>query len=242
MITSDTQVRHGYTMEALDKAARLAVVWSGYLSMPSADRYEIAFSAAAEALCAAESTPEWSALTRAAKQAIERAVRSDRAEYGIYPESSAATGSQWRRYWAPIDASPWEDSVVDRLAVDQIWSTLSDLHRAALVALATHEQYDLAAASLGIEYHVLQLRLKRARRSFKRLWHEGETPRPQWGRDERKRRGDSTVAQSRYRRPSRRAPVAQQAEASALKAGQREFEPRQGYQSAALAALRGKQT
>jgi hypothetical protein len=97
--------------------------------------------------------------------------------------------------------------VVDHLALAQIWPQLSDLHREALTALATHGQYDLAAASLGVTYQVLILRIRRARAAFKQLWHEGETPSRQWGRDERKRRGERTVMQSRYdmRRPSRRA-------------------------------------
>ena len=201
------QVAHGYTMSDLDSIARLAAARRG-----AGYAYAEAWSAAAEALCEAVEPPRFYELLQAAMKGIDRELRTYMHSRGLYDSSSAATGGQFYRFWSgwPRLMSPWEDGVVDRLAVTQVWPLLSPLHREALVTLAVVEQYDLAAEALGISYAAFILRIRRARAVFRGLWHDWEPPSRTWGRDERKRRGDKSAMESRYdatRRPSRRRPV-----------------------------------
>lgn len=197
-------VAHGYTMNDLDSIARIAVVRRG-----AGYTYHEAWSAAAEALCVAVDPPRFHELLQAAMKGVDRELRAYMHARGLYDASSAATGGQFHRYWSgwPRLSSPWEDSVVDRLAVTQVWQRLSPVHREALVTLAAVEQYDVAAEALGITYAAFILRIRRARKVFRSLWHDWESPSRTWGRDERKRRGNKTAMKSRYdatRRPSRR--------------------------------------
>jgi len=195
-----TDVLHGFSMSDLDSAARIAVA-----KRAAAYMYDEAWSAAAEALCVSESL-RFGDLIIAAMRGIDRGHRSYYASYGMY-DNPAANGSQYLRYWSGRLTSPWEERVVDRLALVQVWPLLSMTDRESLVALATYEQYDVAAEALGISYAALILRLRRARKAFRVLWHDWEAPSKTWGRDERKRRGDKLAVASRYdatRRPSRR--------------------------------------
>jgi hypothetical protein len=77
--------------------------------------------------------------------------------------------------------------VVDVLALRQIWPKLTWMQRAALLALARHDDYDKAAAELGIGYPTLLSHLHSARRQFLRWWHEHEAPSRPWRSDLRKR-------------------------------------------------------
>lgn len=197
---------HGYTMNDLDRVARIAASWSNSRACGVSDRYEIAWSAAAEHLCVSPEPPNERALIWVAKNAIDRMVRDIWHGYGVYPDGGAATGSQFHRFWTQ-PTSPWEDRVVDGMAMTQIWPSLTEAQRVALMALAVYETYENAAKSLSLTYAQFMCRITRGRARFRQLWHEGEKPSGQWGRDERARRGDKTAMQSRYdatRKPSRK--------------------------------------
>ncbi len=200
-------VAHGYTMNDLDSIARIAASRRG-----AGYAYADAWSAAAELLCGATKRPRFYELMQAAMKGIDRENRAYMHARGLYDASSAATGGQFHRFWsgAPRLSSPWEDGVVDRLAAAQVWPRLSPLHQEALITLAVVEQYDMAAEALGITYAAFILRIRRARKAFRGLWHDWESPSRTWGRDERKRRGDRLALESRYdatRRPSRHVSV-----------------------------------
>lgn len=200
---TDLPVGHGYTLNNLDHMARIVTLRTDHLGMHPNDRYDLAHQAMAETLCSATTVPTARELMLAAQLACQRDRRTHLAERGKYIHSADATGSQFHRYWSGRLESPWEDSVIDRIALIQIWPHLADVYRQTLTTLALHGHYDAAAEHLGISYAAFGNRLKRARSAFKELWHEGEVPSRQWGRDERKRRGDSSAMQSRYTRPSR---------------------------------------
>jgi hypothetical protein len=205
-LTTGAEVAHGYTMSDLDSIARIAAARRG-----AGYAYAEAWSGAAELLCGTADRPQFYELLQSAMNGIDRETRAYMHARGLYDSSSAATGSQFYRFWAgaPRLASPWEDDVVDRLAFLQVWPWLSPLHQEALVTLATVDQYDLAAEALGISYAAFILRVRRARAAFRSLWHDWESPSRTWGRDERKRRGDKSAMESRYdatRRPSRHRP------------------------------------
>jgi hypothetical protein len=82
-------------------------------------------------------------------------------------------------------ASGPEDRVIERIALAQIWPCLRPAHREALLALAAHGDYGLAARALGKPYSTFKADISRARREFLKLWHEGEAPSRPWVRDRR---------------------------------------------------------
>jgi hypothetical protein len=82
---------------------------------------------------------------------------------------------------------------VDRAALWQIWSQLEERHRVALLALATHEDYQAAADAMGVPYATYVTRVRRARHAFYALWHEGETPSRPWGTDRRQGSKDRSI-------------------------------------------------
>lgn len=79
-----------------------------------------------------------------------------------------------------------DERVIDRTALWQIWSRLTEVDRSVLMALATHNDYELAAASLNKTYRTFITQIQSARKRFLALWHEGEAPSRVWGRDRRK--------------------------------------------------------
>ena len=91
-------------------------------------------------------------------------------------------------------------------------STLAEVERSTLLALAITGDYKQAAALLDMSYHTFHTSLSRARRKFLALWHEGETPSRMWGRDRRKwREGVDEVADHRPVMVRRRASWRRQA-------------------------------
>jgi hypothetical protein len=70
-------------------------------------------------------------------------------------------------------------------ALAQIWPRLTPATRDALTALATYDDYQRAAESLGLSYATFKSRISEGRRQFLALWHEGETPSRPWLRDRR---------------------------------------------------------
>jgi len=97
----------------------------------------------------------------------------------------AGTVDGFERYWRSAASShpgP-EPAVIDRVALAQIWPRLRAEHQQVLAALAIHDDYGLAAQSLGISRSWFITRLGAARRAFLRLWHEGEPPSRPWAND-----------------------------------------------------------
>lgn len=123
--------------------------------------------------------------------------------------------TRYLRYWrssAQPTRSP-ENPIVDAFALRQIWPKLTKTQRAVLVALAEHDDYDKAAAELGLTYHTLVSHLPNARRTFLKRWHQHERPSRPWGNDLRKRDPAAgphyrTVTGNIRRRERRRAALA----------------------------------
>jgi hypothetical protein len=65
--------------------------------------------------------------------------------------------------------------------------------------MAEHDDYGQAAAALGKTRHSYATEIGRARRAFRELWHEGETPSRPWGADRRPSKADSPKAPVTYR-------------------------------------------
>jgi hypothetical protein len=81
-----------------------------------------------------------------------------------------------------------EDRIVDAISLSQIWPRLTAVQQEALIALATCDDYAAAAQGLGLAYYTFCARVRHARLTFLRYWHEGEQSSTVWGRDKRKGR------------------------------------------------------
>lgn len=179
---------------------------------PAAERFDLARYAITELLLTTAVMPDFWSLVDHGINAINTHVEYTGREHGVYlARHDVPMGTRMPRflaYWAPrsqLTRSP-EEPVVEMRALVQIWPRLNPAHQRVLLALAVHDDYEQAAASLGKTYHCYVCTLSLARKQFLRLWHQHETPRPFWGRDIRKRRRPSarSVTATTIRRRVRR--------------------------------------
>ncbi len=187
-----TELRYGYTLDDLRRLAGGVVRSAWSQTGDQVDRLEVAWSAIAEALYASESKPTTQDMFHTGMQAMGRYDADDRHHRGVAssgPHAYGGFGSSpgfWA-YWclAARTAPSPEDSVVERVALIQIWPRLTEGQRRALLALAAFDDYAAAARALGIKYQSFHTLVRSARLRFLAFWHEGETPSRIWGRDRR---------------------------------------------------------
>lgn len=180
-------VAHGYTLRDLDRLAASACTYDRSMASDSATRYDTAWSAIAEALCAATERPEWHDLFTVGWRAIYTEVREMRHLFGQRDKdgtNEVASSQRFRQYWTLPPDKP-EDGIAERAAVPQILAVLRPTEREAVVALAVHDDYQRAAEALGINYSTLTQRLTAARRRFRAHWYAPETAPPVKGTDRR---------------------------------------------------------
>ena len=186
MHATDTTLAHGYTLADLHDIARHAVHtdWSHHAG-DYLDRYDIAWSAVAEHLYAADTAPSRRDLLHHARYTLHAATQNDLRHRGVSHQTNE-TAVNAVRYWTLLQVIPsHETAVVDRQALWQIWPRLTDADRRALLALAAHDGYREAAAALGMRYYTFCTAVRKARLRFLALWHDGEQPSVLWGRDRR---------------------------------------------------------
>lgn len=199
------ELRHGYTMDDLNRLARTAAFASATAG-DLADRCETAWLAIAEDLYRRDGPPPSHALVQVGKMAIFAAIDDARHHHGFYQYKTiggrAGPGSspRWVAYWQPVAGTvpSHESAVVERRAVDEILAALTPRQRESLAALASFGNLRSAADALGIGHDAFRALIGRARNEFRRLWHEGEVPSRPWGRDRRINRygqmGEASVA------------------------------------------------
>lgn len=195
MITADIELRYGYTLGDLDRIARGAAKRTRAAVGTVAERHDIARYGAVEALYASDGPIAEPLLFRAAVAALWAESKNSRHLEGRrWIDDHTGTGfgaigsmPNFVRYWGDANrATPSPEArVVDRMTLAQILPTLTPGQRAALVALAVHDDYALAAEALGLAYSTFVSRVSVARERFLALWHEGEQPSKPWGRDRR---------------------------------------------------------
>ncbi|MDS1270735.1 hypothetical protein RIF23_10530 [Lipingzhangella sp. LS1_29] len=204
----DDLVAHDYTHTQVNRFAAYAARSCRWVEgMDMTDRAQAARAAILEHLYTAERRPEIAELIRTGWQAMKDEWRRDRQVHGLNSKTAGEPAAAHQAYWTTVaapSASP-EDLVVDRLAFQQIWRTLTPLARQALAAVAEHGTIAKAAAELGIEAQLLTSRLTRARRLFRKLWHEGETMPARWGCDRDGTRHQNAMYLLRERTRNRRA-------------------------------------
>jgi hypothetical protein len=187
MTASQIEVRHGFTMQDLNSMTKQAVRADRSMASDADTRFNAAWSAIAEALCAAEEPPERHDLITVGWQAIYREVKEMRHVFGFAGKdgtTEVASAPRFVQYWTVPPAHP-DEGLVERLAVHQVLATIPDLYRDAVVALAVHGDYQAAADSLGLKYSAFTVRMSTARKQFRRLWFAPDTAPPIKGTDRR---------------------------------------------------------
>lgn len=176
-----TELRHGYTLDDLDRLARSAAGSNYTMAADYRDLYHAAWSAIVDLLIETDERPEPYDLARVGKAAIWQLVRDHRQTYGYRDrewDNGIGSAPRFAMFWyAPFDHGP-ESAVVERTAVPQILAALTERQRQALTAVAAVDgDRTRAAAALGINEKALDHQLRMARRACLALWLEGETPR-----------------------------------------------------------------
>jgi hypothetical protein len=205
----------GYAFADLRRIAERATVYCRWGDrFPFPERFEIAWAGILDYLTACDTPPQPFEVYRAAQRAIGRTSEQELREHGARhgPDGLQAT-PHFEIYWAPKPAPPADATVVDRLAMWQIWATLRPLYKMAFLALAAHADYTKAAEAVGYPYSTFTALISQARAEFLALWHEAETPSRLWAND-RHGNGDidhrvqRTIAAKRRRsREQREMPV-----------------------------------
>ncbi|GGP55615.1 sigma-70 family RNA polymerase sigma factor [Streptomyces abikoensis] len=176
---NDLEVRHGYTLIDLHRFAASAVAADRSLASNAHLRYDIAWSAIAEALIEAGEPPSPQELVRVGWQAIYADVKQGWQLYGVARSSGErAVGSAPRfvTYWRHTHETPVEERLVERIAVWEVLGSLPPVYRDAVVALAAHGTLQGAAQALGITEAAMKGRIATAKRRFAARWYAPEAP------------------------------------------------------------------
>lgn len=185
-LASDTPVRHGYTMADLDRiaAAGIARNFGRYVGDID-ERHDASRFAVVEHLYTADRPPQRHELIHTAWLADSRYANESRSAHGI-GRADRADGAAFAQYWSHRAAgAPLDERVTERVAVHQILPMLTPSQQEAVRALADLGDYQAVQDALSLKQPTLNIRLRRARRTFEMLWHEGETPRRRVHRDRR---------------------------------------------------------
>jgi hypothetical protein len=197
----DVELRHGYTLYQVNSLSIWTVTHDRYTQIGHPDeRLEVAWHAIIEHIYSAADPPEMSEVIKAGWRAIRDHVERDKQFYGADSRNpDALTSKGFARYWSPQPDMGPEERVTDSVSLAQILPRLRPQHRELLTALAVHEDYGLAAEALGQTRHTYATLIGHARKEFKKLWHQGETPSRPWGTDRRPRTGDRWRPSVTYR-------------------------------------------
>lgn len=214
---TDEQLPHGFTLTEMDATAAKAAHTSPWRQVAFRQRVDIAQFAILELLYTADDRPGFWALVKAGQRAIHTYAVKELHHRGLVARTGAPGGVPITRYWTYWQAlaaatESHEDRIVEAVAVHQILSTLRPPYLRVIRALAEHDDYTLAAQSLGKARHGFITTLCIARRLCRELWHQHETPSQIWGHDhrsartrrDRSRAKSITVTTIRRRRSHRR--------------------------------------
>lgn len=210
----------GYTLNDLHRLACWSVNNAFSHAADYHDRHDAAWFAIVEHLYSSPDAPTERDLVHTGRTAVDDVTRDERRHHGTARYDSYAgteSGPNFLRFWwwQTKPAQSCETRVVEQFTLAQIWPRLSATHREVLLALAVHDNYDLAAASLGKTYATFRVHVANARKQFLMLWHEGEAPSRVWGTDRRvARRGDQHAQRDSVTRVVRRRQADQQARAA----------------------------
>lgn len=180
-------VAWGWSPEDLEGLAGYTARTHYSAFLPYEERQAIAYHELIVAILEARTRPDPEELLHAARDAISAATRGEYRARGLSSRDKARASERFVTYWyaAPRLNSPYEDTVLDRIAVAQIWTVLLPSHRRVLEALAEHGTYQAAARALDTTDATFKVRVSKARAAFRAWWHEHEEPSKMWGSDRR---------------------------------------------------------
>jgi hypothetical protein len=216
-LTSDQPLKYGYTLSIIDELTSAAVHNERfYQSRDHTERMELAWSAIVEHLYASEEPPTRHELLFAGMSGIGRHFKEEQRHHGIPQDRSRYDfGVNFERYWETFGRptpSP-ENRIVERVALEQIWSALTPTARSTFTALAAWDDYELAAKSVDRTRGQFYSQVSYSRRVFLELWHDGETPSRPWGHDVRRTkravtpRSTAKIIRNRQRKTQAAGPV-----------------------------------
>jgi hypothetical protein len=165
--TNPVALPHGFDLERLDRVAALSARGSLRRSPPHAEKVDLARFAILEHLYQCTHHVDTGGvrhpcnLPRVGQRAIDEHVEQQDLLGRL--DGTAADDQ--------VCGSP-EEPMVEALAFRQIWPLLEDSHQRALLALAEHQDYESAAETAGIAYHLMVVHVYEARRTFLAHWHE----------------------------------------------------------------------
>lgn len=207
---SEDSLRFGYTLDDLDRFARVACQTAHTMAADVGDRYAEAYGEIAAHLYSAETWPSEPDLIRVGKDAIRDWSRGTHRTHGMHIDGGdglpIATAIYW---WSQSRPTPSpENRIVDLAAFKAIWPWLHAEGRDALETLAAFDgDYRKAATALGLTFKQLRSHVDRAVRLFLALWHDGESPSKVWRQSYRRVEAKALVpcgTPSAYHRHRRR--------------------------------------
>jgi hypothetical protein len=202
-------VRFGFTLDDLDRLARVAVQVNWTMAGDVHERYCAAWSAIAEELFSAVEPPSERVLIGAGQQAIRDEVRSMHRTHGLPLDGGDGNTYGVAAFWwlQTLPTPSPERAIVEREALATVLPLISAQDREALLMVAACDgDRERAALALQVHPRTVLKRLRSARRVVFAAWHEGETPRPVW-REARRLPEDKLVpcgTPSAYHRHRRR--------------------------------------
>jgi len=167
----------------IDHAAAIAVRVDMRMPGSRDERWELAWSAAAEHWCATRGLASRRDLVAAALDAMTTEAKAGISHHGVSARhgGGAMSAPRFVAYWT-VPATPVEERVDESLTLAQIWPRLTRPEQDAVTAAAVLSPRE-AAAALGVPYGTFSRHLAEARARFLRLWHEGERPSRLWAGD-----------------------------------------------------------
>lgn len=233
-----TPLRHGYTPRDLDRLARRSILMDRWPAADIDERYDRVLHAITVTVLTADDPPDPRELVRLGLRASNRHVELEMRHSGWTPTGGMGSAPGYLRHWQATGRTPWDERVVERIALTQIWRHLTLAQRQALWVLADLGDYQATAQALDLAWPALAGRLHKARRTVYALWHEHET------QPRRRRRDKRVLTRSgtwRGRRLLTEADLEQLRDRRAQGATYRELAAETGYSAGALCnLLRGK--
>jgi hypothetical protein len=184
-VTPDVIVGHGFTVADAERIAGRAASEHPSDLLSREERRDAGFHAIVEALLS--SPAQVPNLLRVASDAISRAVTDEKHHRGL-SSREAGTAPRFARFWYQPHL-PFEDELIDALAVRQVLAGIRPSWRRDLEALAGHDSYAAAAQALATTPVTFRSRISKARAAAGELWFAPDMAPGMWGSD---RRGGTT--------------------------------------------------
>ena len=178
-----TVIGHGWTLANAERVAGTAARDHPSAFLSHADGRDVALNAITEAILTASAPPAELDLLRAGRDAISRAAAAERHHHGLSARTEG-DAPRFARYWYQ-PSLPFEDALVDAIAVGQVLAGIRPSWRRDLEALAEHGTYAAAAEALGTTGVTFRSRISKARAAAAELWFSPEPAPGMWGSDRR---------------------------------------------------------